>query len=53
MTAAVRRGTIVAAGVSSPVLEVGPDDKTEAVVFVHGNPGSSKDWTTLVAEVLS
>jgi pimeloyl-ACP methyl ester carboxylesterase len=35
-------------GVSSPVLEAGPEDAREAVVFVHGNPGSSSDWAALV-----
>jgi len=35
-------------GLSSPVIEAGPHDATEAVVFVHGNPGSSTDWTALV-----
>jgi pimeloyl-ACP methyl ester carboxylesterase len=35
-------------GLSSPVLEAGPEDAREAVVFVHGNPGSSSDWTALL-----
>jgi pimeloyl-ACP methyl ester carboxylesterase len=35
-------------GIGSPVIEAGPQDATEAVVFVHGNPGSSSDWTALV-----
>ena len=35
-------------GVSSPLLEAGPEDASEAVVFVHGNPGSSSDWTELL-----
>jgi pimeloyl-ACP methyl ester carboxylesterase len=34
------------AGVRSPVLEGGPPGD-EAVVFVHGNPGSSRDWVHL------
>jgi pimeloyl-ACP methyl ester carboxylesterase len=37
-------------GIRSPVLEAGPADSTEAVVFVHGNPGSSEDWRPLVGE---
>ncbi len=41
----------MAAGVRSPVLEVGRDDQTEAVVFVHGNPGSCEDWSTLLSGV--
>jgi pimeloyl-ACP methyl ester carboxylesterase len=30
------------------MLQAGPPDAREAVVFVHGNPGSSLDWTHLV-----
>jgi pimeloyl-ACP methyl ester carboxylesterase len=30
------------------VLEGGSPDDEEAVVFVHGNPGSSEDWAELV-----
>ena len=36
------------AGVRSPAIEAGPREASEAVVFVHGNPGSSSDWTALV-----
>jgi pimeloyl-ACP methyl ester carboxylesterase len=46
---AVRPGRVQAAGTSSPLIEAGPPDAREAVVFVHGNPGSSSDWTALVA----
>jgi pimeloyl-ACP methyl ester carboxylesterase len=35
-------------GASSPLIEAGSPDAREAVVFVHGNPGSSSDWTALV-----
>lgn len=38
-------------GLCSPVLEAGPRGSTEAVVFIHGNPGSSEDWRTLVSQV--
>jgi pimeloyl-ACP methyl ester carboxylesterase len=41
-------GEIVVAGVRSPFIQAGPGDAREAVVFVHGNPGSSTDWTALV-----
>jgi pimeloyl-ACP methyl ester carboxylesterase len=34
-------------GVRSPPLEFGPSDVGEAVVFVHGNPGSTFDWERL------
>jgi pimeloyl-ACP methyl ester carboxylesterase len=30
------------------VIESGPEDAREAVVFVHGNPGSSTDWVGLL-----
>ncbi len=43
-----RAGSVTVAGVRSPVIEAGPPDAREAVVFVHGNPGSSTDWTALV-----
>jgi pimeloyl-ACP methyl ester carboxylesterase len=43
-----RREQIEVAGIHSPVIEAGPQDAREAVVFVHGNPGSSTDWTALV-----
>jgi len=42
---------IVVAGVRSPVRTSGPASAREAVVFVHGNPGSSEDWVDLLASV--
>ncbi|HEY4428797.1 MAG TPA: alpha/beta hydrolase [Solirubrobacteraceae bacterium] len=44
----VRRSELRLAGTSSPLIESGPARDGEAVVFVHGNPGSSSDWTALV-----
>lgn len=38
-------------GVRSPVLQAGPLDATEAVVFVHGNPGPGDDWNDLLRRV--
>ena len=38
-------------GVRSPILEFGPADVSEAVVFVHGNPGSILDWERLARGV--
>jgi len=43
--------TLSVAGTRSPMIEAGPSDASEAVVFVHGNPGSSRDWTALVEAV--
>ncbi|HEX3834484.1 MAG TPA: alpha/beta hydrolase [Solirubrobacteraceae bacterium] len=48
MSHAIERRQVVAAGVRSPVLEAGPADATEAVVFVHGNPGPAEDWRDLL-----
>ncbi|MGN6187592.1 MAG: alpha/beta fold hydrolase, partial [Conexibacter sp.] len=45
--AAVRRTRIRAGGTQPRVLEAGPADAAEAVVFVHGNPGSCDDWERL------
>jgi pimeloyl-ACP methyl ester carboxylesterase len=45
------RRTLALAGTQAPMLEAGPADASEAVVFVHGNPGSSSDWTGLVDAV--
>src|SRR3954452_4079616 len=36
-------------GVSTVVNEADPADSPEAAVFVHGNPGSSRDWDDLLA----
>jgi pimeloyl-ACP methyl ester carboxylesterase len=44
----VRRGAVEVGGGHSPLIEAGPRESGEAVVFVHGNPGSSTDWTALV-----
>jgi pimeloyl-ACP methyl ester carboxylesterase len=47
----LRLGDVRVGGVRSPVLEGGPRDADEAVVFVHGNPGSWRDWEALATEV--
>jgi pimeloyl-ACP methyl ester carboxylesterase len=38
-------------GVRTPYLETGPTGSPEAVVFVHGNPGSGEDWRPLMSQV--
>jgi pimeloyl-ACP methyl ester carboxylesterase len=38
-------------GVRSPVLVGGPPESEAAVVFVHGNAGSGRDWTGLMESV--
>jgi pimeloyl-ACP methyl ester carboxylesterase len=50
MSAAPVQRTRVAVGGTQPrVLQAGPLDSAEAVVFVHGNPGSCDDWAALAA----
>jgi pimeloyl-ACP methyl ester carboxylesterase len=39
---------VVVDAVRAPVREAGPEGNEEAVVFVHGNPGSSRDWDDLL-----
>jgi len=42
---------VIIDGVRSPLLEFGSPGLDEAVVFVHGNPGSSLDWERLARGV--
>lgn len=46
--AGLTRRHFEAAGVSSRLVEAGPPEAAEAVVFVHGNPGSADHWEPLV-----
>ena len=45
----IRETAVVVDGVRAPVREAGPERSEEAVVFVHGNPGSSRDFDALLA----
>jgi pimeloyl-ACP methyl ester carboxylesterase len=45
----VRLGELRVGGLRTPLREAGPPDASEAVVFLHGNPGSSADWAPLLA----
>jgi pimeloyl-ACP methyl ester carboxylesterase/2-polyprenyl-6-methoxyphenol hydroxylase-like FAD-dependent oxidoreductase len=45
----VRLGELCVDGLHTPLREAGPPEATEAVVFLHGNPGSSADWAPLLA----
>lgn len=38
-------------GLKTRVLEGGPNDSEEAVVFLHGQPGSAEDWGDLLQRV--
>jgi pimeloyl-ACP methyl ester carboxylesterase len=42
--------TVSVGEVRSPVLETGPGDRAEAVVFVHGNPGPATDWCGMLTQ---
>jgi pimeloyl-ACP methyl ester carboxylesterase len=44
---AVEHTTLLAGGTRTRLVQAGPADATEAVVFVHGNPGSADDWVRL------
>lgn len=48
MTATLTETILTVDGIRSPILQAGSPHATEAVVFVHGNPGSSQDWVRLV-----
>jgi pimeloyl-ACP methyl ester carboxylesterase len=39
---------IAVRGVGGPVLQAGPSDAREAILFVHGNPGSGREFADLV-----
>src|SRR5262245_51062591 len=43
--------SVIIDGIRSPLLEFGPAGSDEAVVFVHGNPGSILDWDVLARGV--
>ncbi|MFY9640911.1 MAG: alpha/beta hydrolase [Rhodomicrobium sp.] len=47
----LRLSELAVDGVSSAVLQGGPASGEEAVVFVHGNPGFSRDWEGLMEQV--
>jgi len=49
--AAVTGTRIRFGGMQPRLLQAGPADAPEAVVFVHGNPGSCEDWERLVGAV--
>jgi pimeloyl-ACP methyl ester carboxylesterase len=38
-------------GIRTVLRSAGPAESREAVVFIHGNPGPSKDWVGLLAAV--
>ena len=42
--------SIPVGGVHTRLVQAGPHQASEAVVFIHGNPGSASDWVGLVEE---
>jgi pimeloyl-ACP methyl ester carboxylesterase len=46
----LREDEVRIGAVRSPILQGGPEAAEEAVVFVHGSPGSSRDWEDLLAK---
>ena len=51
MTTEAVSSVLEVAGIHTPLLSAGAPSSTEAVVFVHGNPGSSQDWVNLIEAV--
>ena len=51
MSGAVQRSRLEVGGTRTRLLQAGPAEAAEAVVFVHGNPGSADDWERLVGAV--
>ena len=47
MSAGVERSSLLVGGTRTRLVQAGPTESSEAVVFVHGNPGSSDDWEQL------
>lgn len=47
----IDQGVLTIAGLRSPAWMAGDAKSSEAVVFVHGNPGSSRDWRGLLEQV--
>jgi pimeloyl-ACP methyl ester carboxylesterase len=47
MSAPVERTTLLAGSTRTRLLQAGPAESSEAVVFLHGNPGSADDWERL------
>jgi pimeloyl-ACP methyl ester carboxylesterase len=45
----LRRSELSVSGVRTVVAQSGPEDSDEALAFVHGNPGFSRDWEDLMA----
>lgn len=49
MSGGVERSSLLAGGTRTRLIQAGPPEASEAVVFLHGNPGSADDWERLIA----
>lgn len=49
LPAGVTQRSLTVDGITTRVIESGPSTAEEAVVFIHGNPGSARDFDGLVA----
>lgn len=49
MSAVAELSRVAVDGAYPRLFQAGPGDEAEAVVFVHGNPGSADDWRPLIA----
>lgn len=47
MSATVERSRLEVGGTRTRLAQAGPGESSEAVVFIHGNPGSADDWERL------
>lgn len=47
----VRRGEIEVLGMRTQWVEAGPEDASEAVVLLHGTPGSAADWEDVLPQI--
>ena len=47
----VRRDRLAVGPVRTRLVEAGPHEDSEAMVFLHGNPGSAGDWVRLIGAV--
>jgi len=50
-TESVAASTLSVLGIRARVLQTGPSDAEEAVIFLHGGPGSADDWDDLLPRV--
>lgn len=49
----IERGSLLAGGTRTRLLQAGPAGASEAVVFLHGNPGSADDWVGMAGAAAS